>query len=487
MKKETDEDLDKLFKKGLEDPINEAAFRETDWDAMEQLLDEGKKRPAIIFLLPWLSTAAAVVLVLLGWLIFRPHVVRDNVNKGQSQMAVAPKHTGTSGGATTGHESAVSSKQKTSDTATYANNPVHHGEAKKTDRSLPYLPVSPAAALPAKGIKDVNKEAITSNIKRISHDKKEVSVVDDQKQTVQGNTLANNEVKKDIKLTDGQQPVNGNALANNGSDKKELGKAEEQKQTVQGNALANNSTDKKELGKAEEQKQPANTNAIASTKVKLKNAAQSGLSARPVYAVSVIASSDMNTVGFQGGRLGGNFGAMFSVNIKKWTVTTGAMYSIKPYQENFADYHTNYVFKTNPSSIGVNCKMIDIPFNVNYQVYKNRGNKITLGTGLSSYIILREDYKFNYSNNNYINSYGYGASSPSGPSGYSVINRNRNIFGVLNLDATYDHQINSKLGISLQPYVKLPFSNIGESQAKLQSTGIAVGFSYNLNSFKKPN
>ena len=113
------------------------------------------------------------------------------------------------------------------------------------------------------------------------------------------------------------------------------------------------------------------------------------------------------------------------------------MYSIKPYQESYANYHTSYVFQTNPTNIGVNCRMIDIPFDVNYQVYRAHADKVTIGSGLSSYIILREDYKFNYAS-----AYTYG------PSGYSVINQNRNIFGVLNLDATYEHQINSKFGIA---------------------------------------
>jgi hypothetical protein len=190
-----------------------------------------------------------------------------------------------------------------------------------------------------------------------------------------------------------------------------------------------------------------------------------------------LASSDLNGVSsFEGSRVGGNFGALFSVTVNKWTFSTGGMYSIKPYQENYANYHTGYVFQTNPSNIGVNCRMIDIPFDVNYQVYRAHGNKITVGSGLSSYIILREDYTFNYAN-----------AYAQGPAGYSVINKNRNILGILNLDATYEHQINSKFGIAFQPYVKLPFSNVGASQAKLQSTGVAVSLNWNLNPFKKPN
>jgi hypothetical protein len=119
--------------------------------------------------------------------------------------------------------------------------------------------------------------------------------------------------------------------------------------------------------------------------------------------------------------------------------------------------------------------MIDIPLNLNYQVYSHQGNKFSIGSGFSSYIILREDYKFNYSG-----AYAYG------PDGYSVINKNRNIFGILNLDATYERQINSKVALMIQPYLKLPLSNVGAGQARLQTAGLALGFNWNLNSFTKP-
>ena len=137
MKKEKDEDLDKLFKNGLEDPVNEPVYRESDWEAMEQLLDQGKKRPGTIFLLPWLSTAAAIIQVVLGWLFLKPKTETDNNKKGQPQSAVvkpSKKDTGTSGGAIR-HESADSSKQKILTPANYATNPVHHGRQKNANRS----------------------------------------------------------------------------------------------------------------------------------------------------------------------------------------------------------------------------------------------------------------------------------------------------------------------------------------------------------------
>ena len=89
--------------------------------------------------------------------------------------------------------------------------------------------------------------------------------------------------------------------------------------------------------------------------------------------------------------------------------------------------------------------------------------------------MLRESYKFSYAD-----------TYETGPSNYTVPGTSKYFFGVLNLKATYQHQVNSKFGISIQPYLKLPLGNIGYSQVHLQTTGIAVGVTWNLNPLPKP-
>src|SRR5277367_305876 len=138
MNKEKDEDLDKLFKKGLEDPVSEPAFRDADWDAMEHMLDKGKKRPAIIFWLPIIGSAAALILIFLGYLFLKPETVKPGKKE---QMAVAGHanispdsqakgNTGTSGEPARG--SADSSKQQTKTTAQYAVPPSSAGHGQKS-------------------------------------------------------------------------------------------------------------------------------------------------------------------------------------------------------------------------------------------------------------------------------------------------------------------------------------------------------------------
>src|SRR6201996_1084918 len=138
MNKEKDEDLDKLFKKGLEDPVGEPAFRDADWDAMEQMLDKSKKRPAIIFWLPIIGSAAALLLIFLGYLFLKPDMVKPGKKE---QMAVVIKvdtntanktksNTGISGEPARG--GADSSKQQTT-TAQYAVKPSQQSNGQKSN------------------------------------------------------------------------------------------------------------------------------------------------------------------------------------------------------------------------------------------------------------------------------------------------------------------------------------------------------------------
>ncbi|MDB5134095.1 MAG: hypothetical protein JWP37_698 [Mucilaginibacter sp.] len=438
MKKEKDEDLDNLFRKGLEDPVNDAAFRDADWDAMEQMLDKRKKRAGIIYWLPVIGSAAALLLIFLGWLLFRPEVVK---NPKQSQMTAAHlsnpdsshqnikanTNTGTSGGTT---RQAADSKQKILTPANYAKNPGNpwHGQKSKS-----FFPLSAGG-----GHRD------TGGI-----------------------------IPKDI--DNKQQP--GVALAAN----KTVEKAAVQNQSQaneQNMALNTASTNNLATVDTSVNKQQDKGMASNEPKKLVKAAIKQHLVNRPQFALSVLASPNLNGVNssFQQSKVGGNFGLLFSVGFsKKWSVSTGAAYSINPYLTNFDNYHTAYQFKTQPSSVNANCRMLDIPLNVNYQVYSKQRNKISVGTGLSSYFMLREDYKFNYAD-----------TYSNGPTNFTVVNKNRNILSILNLNATYEHQVNSKVGITFQPYLKLPLSDVGASQVRLQTSGVAVGLNWNLNTSLKP-
>lgn len=215
---------------------------------------------------------------------------------------------------------------------------------------------------------------------------------------------------------------------------------------------------------------------LPNTVIKSKDKAFAKLSNnKPRLVLSILAAPDLTSVEYSGrSNLSGSFGAELTLFLtKKLSVTTGANYAKKIYESDFSLYNPNstYVFKTAPSNIRANCDVIDIPLNVNYKLLGNNRNSLTLTTGLSSYLMLKEQYSYTY------------LADAQGPKSYEVKNQNQHYLGIANVGVEFQHKINNKLSISARPFMKIPLTNIGYGNSKLSSTGVAV--SVNMNLFKR--
>lgn len=198
---------------------------------------------------------------------------------------------------------------------------------------------------------------------------------------------------------------------------------------------------------------------------------------RPRLVLSIQAAPDLTSVQKSGkSSLSGGFGVEATLFLtKKLSVTTGAAYAKKIYDSDFSQYkpNSNYVFKVSPANIHANCDVIDIPINVNYKVFDGRRNSISVSTGLSSYLMLKEKYNYSYNG------------AYQGPLSYEVRNENQHYLGIANVGVEFQHKINNNLSISAKPFMKIPLTDIGYGNSKLSSTGVAV--SVNMNLFRKGN
>jgi len=453
MNAENEKRLDDLFKKKLEDPVDEIRYEEGDWAALEQMLNKTAKSRGIVYLLPFLGAAAAVLLVFLGW------------------WALKPKP-GTQPDKNIAHAS-----HKTTDTII--------GKNEIAGKKTPDTVMDKAQHLAGAIVKDTILE-------------KREAIAQTKKDTIIGKTQAiahkivppiKNNTPLQVPASIKKEDKNMFAQSQNVIIKKDtiFDKVVKTDKVKENMVAANQAPVTNPAAKAD---QPAVTPSPKATNTGLatntppaKGKIKPQLAYRPQYTLSVVAAPDLNGVNsFSQGKVGTNIGLTFAVGLsRKLTVTTGALYSVKPYLTSFSNYNTSVTYKwpSNPQSVTADCRMLDIPLNIGYQVYHSQQNKISVGTGLSSYIMLHESYKFTYQNQ-----YQYGGAT--GPATYTVPNPGKYFFGVMNLNATYERQLNSKVGISIQPYLKVPLSNVGYSQVKLQTTGVAVGLSWNLNSLTKP-
>ena len=130
-----DKEFDDIFRKGLEDPVDEPGYREEDWSAMEQMLDGQKKRRGIVFWLPILSSAAALLLLFLGWWSFRVKTADHPQNYTVTSHKKEQGHTGTGGGPI---RQTTEPKPNTALSAGYATNaPVRGTGSGKSNAFLP--------------------------------------------------------------------------------------------------------------------------------------------------------------------------------------------------------------------------------------------------------------------------------------------------------------------------------------------------------------
>ncbi|MHA4895330.1 porin family protein [Pedobacter sp. PWIIR3] len=167
-------------------------------------------------------------------------------------------------------------------------------------------------------------------------------------------------------------------------------------------------------------------------------------------------------------KLSSNFGVLVNyLAAKKLGITTGVVYAKKYY--NYAGINKGaYGNADKPWEVDADCDVLDIPLNASYSVYSKKNISISLNTGLSSYFMLKEKYK-------YINQDQNGTNIST----LVIDNKNQHLFGVANFSVSFEHKVSQKLSIGLQPFYKVPLTGIGYHNSNLNSKGVA--FSLTLN------
>lgn len=183
----------------------------------------------------------------------------------------------------------------------------------------------------------------------------------------------------------------------------------------------------------------------------------------PKWAVSVFASADFSTTRLDGfskpGTMAG-IGLEYYFN-ERWSFQTGAVFSVKKYTALGSEYQNpSWATYYDITNINATCKVVDIPLNVRRYFATQSGDNFFASTGISSYLMLSEDYDYQYE--------GY---HPNWPDHYGVKNQNQHYLGVLNLSVGYERMLTSHLILGLEPFAKVPLAGVGVGKVKLLSFG----------------
>lgn len=201
----------------------------------------------------------------------------------------------------------------------------------------------------------------------------------------------------------------------------------------------------------------------------------SGQKKRSSY-LTILAAPDLTTVQGAGNpQVSQNIGVLYTMPLSnKLSVSGGLLYAKKNYHSPYSFYRPKIQrnYGLTPSQVDAACDVLDIPIELNYRLYSKRATQIKVSAGVSSYFMLREQYKFSYDTSN--------PDQQNLRTDYEVRGQNNHLFGVANISATFEQELNNNITIGVRPFIKLPLTGIGYGQTKLESKGLAVSVGFRL-------
>lgn len=155
------------------------------------------------------------------------------------------------------------------------------------------------------------------------------------------------------------------------------------------------------------------------------------------------------------------------------SISVGAIYSTKIYEADARRYNPDNPYWASyypkPVDVKGNCKVIDLPVNIRYNFLNREKYNLYVSGGLSSYLMLREDYKYIYK-----------VYDPNQRYGWHGKNEYKHFFKVVNLSAGYERKLNERFSLQAEPFIKLPTAGVGYGRIKLLSTGLFMSVKYNF-------
>ncbi|MGV3539821.1 MAG: hypothetical protein ACO1OQ_08420 [Rufibacter sp.] len=193
--------------------------------------------------------------------------------------------------------------------------------------------------------------------------------------------------------------------------------------------------------------------------------------------LAVAVAPDFTTVKFKDqDAVSANVGLLVAVPVsKRFSLVTGAVWANKVYTARPEDYTFPAAgYKADGSSlIDATCRVLDIPVNVRYQFWAKGKNGLAVQAGLSSYLMLSEQYKYQYTVTYYGNATTYSKV-------LEVENENKHWFGVQNLSVVYTRTLSPSFALGVEPFAKIPLAGVGAGKVKLTSAGVFFSLGYTV-------
>ncbi|MEO7989563.1 MAG: hypothetical protein ABI663_08490 [Chryseolinea sp.] len=475
----SDEDIDKIFKQAAEQ--QQAKFDSADWDDMTSRLDAAAKRPWSNY---YTWTGGLVVLgvvIWLGWMISTPVTTKDaqtSKSSLQTEATIMDKQSANDFQASSSARKAVNpqtlkEKDEVEIHSTSSESNVSHlltetisDKAKHISENQPTSSIeklSPSASNVAANhsVSTMSSHAQVNSAKSIGSQKNsigtgsELSLDKNQESNHLGVSHAlNTESATSIQK---EEVTLSNSQTDQGGEGTNVGNANEHQTAGEGKIkTAIDSADRITI---QEEK----------TKLEEKTDQKDSVTRKSVlsrFAIKATVAPDFSSDRFKTtDKMGLNYGLIVEYFlIDKFSVSAGALWSRKFYSAKdveYSGYHADRAYG--------DCRMWDIPLNVNYYFSPSKSYSFFASAGLSSYLMNEENYDFEVDTNQGTNTY---------PKKY--VNENKEWFKTLNVSVGLQKQINTRLVIQVEPFMKVPLAGVGEGNISLASFGSFFSVRYHF-------
>jgi hypothetical protein len=186
--------------------------------------------------------------------------------------------------------------------------------------------------------------------------------------------------------------------------------------------------------------------------------------------LGLMAGLDASSIHFQKVQnTGYDFGAIVGYHINpRLSVEAGAFVDRKFYYTEGQYFNSAKLYMPPNSKITEvygNCRMIEIPVAIKYDFIQKRKVTWFATAGISSYLMKKEDYAYEYY---------YGNSGTYATHRWIYDNSANNLFSVLNISAGYSRPLGRIADLRIEPYLRLPFRGLGYNSIKFSSAGVHV-------------
>lgn len=211
------------------------------------------------------------------------------------------------------------------------------------------------------------------------------------------------------------------------------------------------------------------SNSISKKSVKTKNRGdfKKGLE------LGIAGAPDMSNVKFKNTEEPGfNVGVQLGYRLsQRWSVNTGVLYTKKIYSSRGKDFNPpkgTWLDNVKLDKVEGSCYMFDIPLNIRYDLNTNANQRFFVNTGLSTYLMKKEDYHYHYQYANGSPGYRYRSLSSDGNHWLSIVN----------ISAGFEKKLNKHFSLQAEPYLKIPLDGVGFGNLQLNSYGMYFSLKY---------